>query len=51
MKQILQNLKTGSTELVEVPCPRGKSGYVLIQATTSLIFAGTECIGFNLVVI
>lgn len=42
MKQILQNLKTGETELVEVPCPRPRAGYHLIQTTTSLISAGTE---------
>jgi predicted dehydrogenase/threonine dehydrogenase-like Zn-dependent dehydrogenase len=42
MKQILQDLKTGATEVVEVPRPRLKAGHVLIQATASLISAGTE---------
>ena len=42
MKQLLQNLKSGTTELVEVPRPRLKAGYVLIQAAASLISAGTE---------
>lgn len=42
MKQILQNLRTGATEVVEVPCPRVSSGQLLIRATRSLISAGTE---------
>jgi predicted dehydrogenase/threonine dehydrogenase-like Zn-dependent dehydrogenase len=42
MKQILQDLKTGETVLAEVPCPRVKSGQLLIQTTASLISAGTE---------
>lgn len=42
MKQILQNLKTGTTELAEVPCPRVGAGRLLIQTTRSLISAGTE---------
>ena len=42
MKQILQNLKTGKTELVEVPVPGAKSGHILILTKVSLISAGTE---------
>jgi len=42
MKQILQNLKTGETTLVDTPCPRFRSGSNLIQTTTSLISVGTE---------
>jgi predicted dehydrogenase/threonine dehydrogenase-like Zn-dependent dehydrogenase len=42
MKQILQDLKNGKTQLVEVPRPRSKSGHFYIQTTTSLISAGTE---------
>lgn len=42
MKQILQNLKTGKTELVEVPSPAAKSGHLLIRTKASLISAGTE---------
>lgn len=42
MKQVLQNLKTGSTELTEVPCPRVSVGQLLIRTTQSLVSAGTE---------
>jgi predicted dehydrogenase/threonine dehydrogenase-like Zn-dependent dehydrogenase len=42
MKQILQNLKTGATEVAEVPCPRASGGQLLIRTTRSLISAGTE---------
>jgi predicted dehydrogenase/threonine dehydrogenase-like Zn-dependent dehydrogenase len=42
MKQILQNLKNGTTETVEVPCPQVSSGQLLIRTTRSLISAGTE---------
>lgn len=42
MKQILQDLKDGATELVEVPAPRGRAGHLLIRTTRSLISAGTE---------
>jgi threonine dehydrogenase-like Zn-dependent dehydrogenase len=42
MQQILQNLKTGTTELVNVPCPSVASGQVLIGTRVSLISAGTE---------
>lgn len=42
MKQILQNLKTGRTELVDVPCPGVAAGQLLIRTTCSLISAGTE---------
>ena len=42
MKQILQNLKTGETELGEIPCPSVGRGQVLIQTKASLISAGTE---------
>ena len=42
MKQILQNLKTGDTELAEVPCPSVSSGQLLIRTSYSLISAGTE---------
>ena len=42
MKQILQNLKTGETELAEVPCPRAARGQLLIYTSRSLISAGTE---------
>ena len=42
MKQILQNLKTGKTELVDVPRPGLRSGQMLIRTRASLISAGTE---------
>ncbi|HUX91553.1 MAG TPA: bi-domain-containing oxidoreductase [Gallionellaceae bacterium] len=42
MKQILQNLKNGETELAEIPCPSVGRGQVLIQTRSSLISAGTE---------
>lgn len=42
MKQILQNLKNGETELAEIPCPSVGRGQVLIQTRASLISAGTE---------
>ncbi|MDA8091372.1 MAG: bi-domain-containing oxidoreductase [Nitrospiraceae bacterium] len=42
MKQILQNLKTGVTELTEVPCPSVRSGHLLIRTSRTLVSAGTE---------
>jgi len=42
MKQVLQSLKTGITEVVEVPCPQVKAGHLLIRTRRSLISAGTE---------
>ncbi len=42
MKQILQNLSTGVTELADVPCPRAGTGQLLIRSTRSLVSAGTE---------
>lgn len=42
MKQILQNLRTGATEVVDVPCPRASAGQLLLRTTRTLISAGTE---------
>lgn len=42
MKQILQNLQTGETELVEVPNPAFSKGKVLIHTKKTLISTGTE---------
>ncbi len=42
MKQILQNQKTGNTELADVPCPQVKKGHVLIRTRKTLISPGTE---------
>jgi len=42
MKQILQSLKDGRTELAEAPAPRCGAGTVLIGTTRTLVSAGTE---------
>lgn len=42
MKQILQNLATGQSELVEAPVPQARRGNLLIDTTVSLISTGTE---------
>jgi len=42
MKQVLQNLRSGRTELAEVPAPSIGRGDLLIQTRASLISAGTE---------
>jgi len=42
MKQILQNLKSGQTTLIQVPSPHPKSGSLTIQTQKSLISPGTE---------
>jgi len=42
MKQILQSLKTGATEVAEVPCPAVSRGKLLIGTTRTLVSAGTE---------
>lgn len=42
MKQILQSLKTGNTELAEVPSPQVKPGHLLIKTRFSVVSAGTE---------
>lgn len=42
MKQILQSLKTGRTEVAEVPCPSVGSGRLLIGTRRTLVSAGTE---------
>jgi predicted dehydrogenase/threonine dehydrogenase-like Zn-dependent dehydrogenase len=42
MKQILQSLKSGATEVAEVPCPAVKRGQVLIRSSHTLVSAGTE---------
>ena len=41
-KKILQDLRTGSTQLTEVPSPSVGRGSLLIQTSQSLISAGTE---------
>jgi len=42
MKQILQNLKTGATEIVGVPTPSPGRGQLLVASQRSLVSAGTE---------
>lgn len=42
MKQVLQNLSTGQSELVEAPAPQVRSGSLLIDSSISLISTGTE---------
>jgi predicted dehydrogenase/threonine dehydrogenase-like Zn-dependent dehydrogenase len=42
VRQILQSLKTGATEVAEVPCPSPRRGQLLIRTTRTLVSAGTE---------
>ncbi len=42
MKQLLQSIRNGQTEIVDVPAPRIRPGHLLIQTRVSLISAGTE---------
>jgi predicted dehydrogenase/threonine dehydrogenase-like Zn-dependent dehydrogenase len=42
MKQILQSLKTGRTEVADVPIPNLSPGQLLIQTSSTLVSAGTE---------
>ncbi len=42
MKQILQNLSTGASELITAPAPKVSKGTLLIDTTVSLISVGTE---------
>lgn len=42
MKQILQNLRDGTTEIAEVPVPCVAPGHLLIRTSRSLVSAGTE---------
>ena len=42
MQQVLLNMGTGATSLIEAPVPALQSGHVLIQTQRTLISAGTE---------
>lgn len=42
MKQVLQDLKQGITEVADVPCPRAGRGQLLVRTRCSLVSAGTE---------
>ncbi len=49
IKQVLQSLKTGATDVVEVPMPSVSPGSLLIASTRTLISPGTErmLVGFG----
>ena len=42
MKQLVQHLRNGSLELLDVPCPQVAPGHLLIRSRASVISAGTE---------
>jgi len=42
MKQVLQNLKDGTTEVADIPVPRAGRGQLLIRTSHTLVSAGTE---------
>jgi hypothetical protein len=42
LRQIVQSLKTGATEVAEVPAPALRPGHLLIRTRASLVSAGTE---------
>ena len=42
VKQILQNLRSGVTEVADVPAPAARAGHVLIRTERTLVSAGTE---------
>jgi predicted dehydrogenase/threonine dehydrogenase-like Zn-dependent dehydrogenase len=42
MKQVIQSLKTGITEVAEVPVPNISSGSLLIKTSKTLVSSGTE---------
>ena len=42
MKQIVQHLKSGKTEAIDVPVPSLESGHLLIRTNRTLISPGTE---------
>jgi predicted dehydrogenase/threonine dehydrogenase-like Zn-dependent dehydrogenase len=42
VNQILQSLRTGATEVADVPCPAPQRGHLLILTSRTLISAGTE---------
>lgn len=42
MKQVLQNIANGETQLLEVPCPARREGQLLISTSISLVSSGTE---------
>ena len=42
MKQVLQSLKTGKTQIADVPVPKSTQGQLLIKTSHTLVSAGTE---------
>jgi predicted dehydrogenase/threonine dehydrogenase-like Zn-dependent dehydrogenase len=42
MKQLIQNIHNGVTEVVEVPIPQVQAGMALVHTRASLVSAGTE---------
>ncbi len=42
MLQVFQNLKTGDTEIIDVPAPSVEAGHLLIRTHRSIISLGTE---------
>ena len=42
MRQIIQNMKNGVTEIVDVPIPKIKPGHILVKTGASLVSSGTE---------
>ena len=42
MKQVLQNLGDGTTEIADVPAPKAGRGQLLIATSRSLVSVGTE---------
>jgi predicted dehydrogenase/threonine dehydrogenase-like Zn-dependent dehydrogenase len=42
LKQILQSLENGETQVVEIPAPLVRAGQVLIQTCASVVSVGTE---------
>ena len=42
MKQLLQNLSNGKTQIIEAPAPNVIPGNLLVNTSTTLISAGTE---------
>lgn len=42
MKQILQDLRTGRTEVADIPCPMPSRGQLLVRSRRTLVSAGTE---------
>ena len=42
MKQVVQEMRSGKTQVREVPAPRPRAGMVLVRTAVSLVSAGTE---------